>query len=128
MHHTWRDAPQLGRISVHCSTDGEALQVGGGEISRNRPSTYTEFFMSNLIDVAVVYNGVTKTIKVNLNEAVQAVLQHALNEFGVQQNRDNFGLFNANGQELNTSSSAQDAGVTATSQLLLRPRQVRGGV
>ena len=84
--------------------------------------------MSNLIDVAVVYNGVTKTIQVNLNQAVQAVLQHALNEFGVQQNRDNFGLFNANGQELNTSSSAQDAGITATSQLLLRPRQVRGGV
>ena len=84
--------------------------------------------MSNQIDAAVVYNGVTKAIKVNLNEAVQAVLQHALNEFGIHQNRENFALFNANGQEINAGSSAQDAGITAGAQLLLRPRQVRGGV
>jgi hypothetical protein len=84
--------------------------------------------MSNQIDVAVVYNGVTKTIKVNLSQAVQAVLQHALDEFGIHQNRENFALFNASGQELNASSSAQDAGITAGAQLLLRPRQVRGGM
>jgi hypothetical protein len=84
--------------------------------------------MSNLIEVAVVYNGVTKTVKVNPDQAVQAVLEHALNEFGIHQNRENFALFNANGQGLSTSSSAQDAGITAASQLLLRPRQVRGGV
>ena len=84
--------------------------------------------MSDQIDVTVVYNGVTKTVKVNLNQPVQAVLQHALNEFGIHQNRENFALFNANGQELNNSSSAQDAGITAGAQLLLRPRQVRGGM
>jgi len=84
--------------------------------------------VSNQIDVAVVYNGVTKTIKVNLNQAVQAVLQHSLNEFGIHQNRENFALFNASGQELNHGSSAQDAGITAGAQLLLRPRQVRGGM
>jgi hypothetical protein len=84
--------------------------------------------MSNLIDVAIVYNGVTKTVQVNLNQAVDAVLQHALNEFGIHDNRANFALFNANGQPINASSSANDAGISATSQLLLRPRQVSGGM
>ena len=84
--------------------------------------------MSNFIDVAVVYNGVTQTVQVNPDQVVQAILEHALNEFGIHQNRDNFGLFNASGQAINPSSSAQDAGISATSQLLLRPRQVSGGV
>ncbi len=84
--------------------------------------------LSNLVEVTVAYNGVTKTIKVNLNEAVQAVLQQALNEFGIHQNRENFVLVNAGGQELNNGSSARDAGITADTQLLLRPRQVRSGM
>jgi len=84
--------------------------------------------MTNLIEVQVSYNGVTKTIKVNLNQPVQAVLQHALNEFGIHQNRENFVLVNAGGQELNNDSSVQDAGITAGAQLLLRPRQVRSGM
>lgn len=83
--------------------------------------------MSNQIDVPIVYNGVTKTIKVNQNQAVQAVLQHALNEFGIEQNRENFALFNGGGQELNNATSAQEAGIIAGLQLLLRPRQVRSG-
>lgn len=79
-------------------------------------------------EVTVAYNGVPKTVKVNPHQAVQAVLQHALNEFGIQQNRENFVLVNANGQELNASSSVQEAGIVPGSQLLLRPRQVRGGM
>src|SRR5260221_118312 len=84
--------------------------------------------VSNQIEVTVAYNGVTKTIRVNLNEAVQALLQEGLSDFGIQQNRENFVLVNASGQELNNSSSARDAGIAAGAQLLLRPRQVRSGV
>jgi len=84
--------------------------------------------MTNLIDVQISYNGVTKTINVNLNQPVQAVLQHALNEFGIHQNRENFVLVNAGGQELNNGSTAQEAGIAPGGQILLRPRQVRSGM
>ena len=87
--------------------------------------------MSNIaatqFEVTVVYNGVSKSIEVNPNQSVQAVLQHALNEFGIRQNRENFGLFAQTGQELDTAISAEAAGITPESQLLLRPRRVAGG-
>lgn len=34
-------------------------------------------------EITVVYNGVAKPVKANPRQAVQAVLQHALNEFGI---------------------------------------------
>lgn len=78
-------------------------------------------------EVTVVYNGVPKSVTVNPKQAVQAVLQHALNEFGIHQNRDNFALFKATGQELPLGDSAESAGISEGEQLLLRPRRVSGG-
>lgn len=84
-------------------------------------ATTTEF------DVTIVYNGLSKSISANPNQAVQALLQHALNAFEIQQGRENFALFTEAGQLLDPNLSVKDAGITAESKLLLRPRQVSGG-
>ncbi len=78
-------------------------------------------------EVAVTYNGVTQEVVANPNQAVQALLQHALNAFGIKEGRENFGLFTREGVEVNLESSVEAAGVDAESQLLLRPRRVSGG-
>lgn len=78
-------------------------------------------------EVTIVYNGVPRQVMVNPNQAVQAVLQHALNEFGIRQNRDNFRLSLESGQPLDNHTSVKDAGVVPGSRLLLGPRQVSGG-
>lgn len=33
--HTWSDAPNVGRITMHCFMDGEAQQVGGNRVLSN---------------------------------------------------------------------------------------------
>ena len=85
-------------------------------------ATATEF------QVTIIYNGVPKPVTASLNEALQALLQHALNAFEVHQGRENFALFTEAGQLLDPNLSVKDAGVTPESKLLLRPRQVSGGV
>ena len=77
-------------------------------------------------EISVSYNGVSKPVTVNPNQSIQAVLQRALNAFGIRENRQNFGLFRADGTEV-TGSSAQGAGLDEGSELLLRPRRVSGG-
>lgn len=83
--------------------------------------------MDQKIEVEVSYNGVTKTIKANLNQATQAVFQHALNEFGVQQNEANLMLAGADGQPLDLNKSVKDNGIAAGARLQLLPRRVGGG-
>lgn len=78
-------------------------------------------------EVAVLYNGVAKEVTVNPKQAVRALLQHALNEFGIQQDRQNFGLFLTSGQAVNSDVAVEDAGISPGTQLLLRPRRVSGG-
>lgn len=78
-------------------------------------------------EVIVIYNGVSKEVEVNPNQAVQALLQHSLNVFGIKESRENFGLFTTEGVEVNLESSVEDAGIDADSRLLLRPRRVSGG-
>lgn len=78
-------------------------------------------------DVFITYNGVTKEFKVVGTQTVQSLLEHALNEFGVQQNRHIQALFPEEGAELKDSLSLSDAGVTPEEHLLLRGSAVKGG-
>lgn len=84
-------------------------------------STVTKF------EVKITYNGVTKSVTANTKQSVQALLQHALNEFGIRRNRQNHGLFAGGSQPLDTQTSVEDAGITPGSNLLLRPIRVSGG-
>jgi hypothetical protein len=78
-------------------------------------------------DVTVIYNGVSRTIRVNEHEAVQAVLQQAINIFAPLPNPHTLALFNVGGQELSDTTSVQNAGIRPGDRLLLRPSQVKGG-
>lgn len=77
--------------------------------------------------VVVSYDGLTKTFEVSPHEAVRALLEKALNAFGVHNNRHTQSLYTTNGSELPDSESLATAGVTAGAHLLLRPSQVKGG-
>lgn len=77
--------------------------------------------------VTITFNGIDKTLQYQPQEAVEAVLSRALNEFGVQQNRHLMGLFNEAGAELNDKSSMEAAGVKPGDVLVLRQSTVRAG-
>lgn len=82
---------------------------------------------STKFEVTVIYNGLERKIEVNEHQAVQAVLQHAIHEFGITQNAQPLALFNAGGAELAANQSVRDAGIKTGDRLLLRPTTVRGG-
>ena len=76
--------------------------------------------------VTVVYNGVGKPLEVNAHQAVQAVLAHALQLFGLAPGGEPMVLA-TNAGELDLHQSVESAGIRPGGQLLLRPRTVRGG-
>jgi hypothetical protein len=78
--------------------------------------------------VTVVYNGIEKTIEFQPNQEIKALLEHALNEFGVQANRHIMSLFTEESVELDDLQSVKDAGVKAGDTLILRPSAVKGGL
>lgn len=78
--------------------------------------------------VIVIYNGIEKSVEYNPREAVQALLQHAIQEFAITQNPHLLSLFTEAGAELADNQSAEAAGVQPGSRLLLRPSTVKGGV
>jgi hypothetical protein len=78
--------------------------------------------------VSIIYNGVARDVAFNPNQAVQALLEHALKEFGIpQQNADGLALFTVAGNQLPLDVSCQEAGIESGEQLALRPAVVRGG-
>jgi hypothetical protein len=77
--------------------------------------------------VDVVYNGVTKAVEVEPEEAVRALLQKAIAIFGITQNAHLLGLFRDNGIEVADNQSVESAGLKPGELLLLRPSVVRGG-
>jgi hypothetical protein len=77
--------------------------------------------------VTVSYNGIDKAIDCQPNAAMQALLEHALNAFGVHDNRHVMALWTEPGAELPNEGSAEDAGVHPGEVLILRPSAVRGG-
>jgi hypothetical protein len=77
--------------------------------------------------VVVTFNGEEKVLTYQLHEQVTAVLNRAMNAFGIQSNRHLMSLFTEAGIELPDKSSMQNAGVTPGVVLILRQSQVKGG-
>jgi hypothetical protein len=78
-------------------------------------------------EISIVYNGVTKPITVNPEQAVQAVREHAIHAFGITQNPHLLSLFTDQGAELADTASVESAGIAPGATLLLRPSAVRAG-
>ncbi len=83
---------------------------------------------STTFEVPVIYNGLDKKIEANPHQAVQALLEHALNQFQILQGRENLALFvGGASQPIDPNLSVENAGITAETVLQLRPRVVQGG-
>jgi hypothetical protein len=78
-------------------------------------------------EVTITYNGIDNDVAYNPQAAVQALLGHAMNAFGVRENRHLMALWTTAGAELPLDVSASDAGVKPHDVLVLRPSAVRGG-
>ena len=74
----------------------------------------------NKFEIVVIYNGVSQTLEVNENQALQAVFQHALQLFQLQNAPGSLGLADVNNNPLNLSQSVKDAGITAGARIQLR--------
>jgi len=79
-------------------------------------------------DIVVTYNGSEKTLEVNPHQAVQAVLQHALREFGVTSNQHMMALFFPDNREItDLAKSVADWGIVAGTKLVLRQSAILAG-
>ena len=77
--------------------------------------------------VDVIYNGVSKSVEVNPEERVTALLQKAIALFGVTQNAHLLSLFRDDGTVVDESQSVEQARLKPGQELLLRPNVVKGG-
>lgn len=78
-------------------------------------------------EVDVVYNGVTKDVRVEPNEQVTALLQKAIAVFGITQQPHLLSLFRQDGSLVPENESVERAGLKPDELLLLRPNAVKGG-
>lgn len=76
--------------------------------------------------VTVTFNGADREVTYNPNAALQSLLAHAKQAFGVQSNHL-LSLFTEDGTELPDNTSASAAGVQPGELLILRQSTVRGG-
>jgi hypothetical protein len=77
--------------------------------------------------VLITFNGQEKTLTYRPQEQVKAILERALDAFGIQANRHLMALFTEGGAELPDNSSAEAAGIKPGEVLILRPSNIRGG-
>jgi len=77
--------------------------------------------------VAVIYNGVEKSIEVEAHESVAALLQKAIKEFHISQNPHLLSLFRQDGSVVPENETIERAGIKPCEVLLLRPNAVKGG-
>jgi hypothetical protein len=77
--------------------------------------------------VEVVYNGVGKSLEVDSEEKVSALLQRAIHLFRIAQNPHLLSLFRQDGTVVPESESVARAGLKPCEVLLLRPNAVKGG-
>jgi hypothetical protein len=77
--------------------------------------------------VEVVYNGVTKSLEVEPEERVSALLQKAIQIFRITQNPHLLSLFRQDGSVVPENDSLERAGIKPCETLLLRPNAVKGG-
>jgi hypothetical protein len=78
--------------------------------------------------VFVAYNGVEKSIVVNVNQTVQAVLSHSIKEFKITAQPHLLSLYNEAGVELPDAAKVGEVGIAPNDHLLLRPSAVKGGI
>jgi len=78
-------------------------------------------------DISVSYNGVSRTLSVEGNEQVVAVLQRAISLFGITQQPHLMSLFFENGTVVPEQASAADAGLVAGIKVFLRQNVAKGG-
>jgi len=76
--------------------------------------------------VSVVYNGDPKQVTYQPNEAVQALLEHAKQLFGVVTNHL-LSLFSASGAEIPDNESVGQAGIKPGDRLVLGQSVIKGG-
>jgi len=77
--------------------------------------------------VEISYNGITKSLRVEPEESVMAVLQGAIREFGMTQNPHLLSFFRQDGSGVPETGSVEAAGLRPCELLLLRPNAVKGG-
>jgi uncharacterized protein DUF2604 len=96
----------------------QATLEAGKDAGHHNPNTFNVF---------VVYNGVEKELTVNANQTVQALLNHAIQEFHITSQPHILSLFNESGLELPETAKVSETGIGPGSRLLLRPSRVKGG-
>lgn len=99
-------------------TDAIAAPGAPGKEHRPQPNTF---------EVFVAYNGVEKSFTVNVNQPVQVLLNHAIQEFHVTTQPHILSIYNASGVELPDQGKLGELGVAPGAHLLLRPSTVKGG-
>jgi hypothetical protein len=78
--------------------------------------------------ITITFNGEDDIEKYHANQKVHVVLEHALDFFGVQQNRHTMALWTEDGRELGAEQQTlEEAAVEPESVLILRPSAVKGG-
>ena len=78
-------------------------------------------------DIEVIYNGIGKSLQVEPQESVTALLQKAIQEFHITQNPHLLSLFRQDGSVVPENESVERAGIKPREILLLRPNAVKGG-
>ena len=71
-------------------------------------------------EIEILYNGVPHSLEVEENQSLQAVFQHALQLFQLQNAPGNLGLTDLNNNQLNLSQSVKAAGITPGTRIQLR--------
>jgi|SRR5690348_696162 len=77
--------------------------------------------------VEVVYNGISKSLEVEPEERVTALLQQSIAAFGITQQPHLLSLFREDGTVVPETESVERAGLKPGEVLLLRPNAVKGG-
>jgi hypothetical protein len=78
-------------------------------------------------EIIVIYNGVTKPLKVSLSELIKSVLGRSIALFGGLPNPHTLSLYNQQGEELPDGKTVKQAKVKKGDRLLLRPSTVKAG-
>lgn len=102
-------------------SDGKAIIVPTSPQTQPKPAP-----QDRKPSVTVTYNGVDRELSYAPNATVNSLLQHALNEFNVQENRHTMALVTTGGVELELNAHLE-AVLKPGDLLVLRPSTVRGG-
>lgn len=78
-------------------------------------------------EVKVAYNGVTKKVDADLDEMVTALLQRAIQLFGIAQNPHMLSLYREDGTLVPEDRTVDAADIKKNELLLLRQNTVKGG-